>query len=76
MAVEEQERKAKTQPEEQHTSAIIMWQSNVPRPWFVVGWSTCLRILATTGAPKVMLGTKWPSLHHRSQYAFLLLSFN
>lgn len=44
------------------TSATIMWQSNVPRPWFSVGLSTKPRILATTGAPNVMLGTKWPSL--------------
>lgn len=44
------------------TSAIIMWQSNVPRPCASVGRSTCPRILATTGAPNVMLGTKCPSL--------------
>lgn len=40
------------------TSAIIMWQSKVPRPWGSVGRLTCERILVTTGAPKVMLGTK------------------
>lgn len=44
------------------TSAIIMWQSNVPRPAGWAGFSTCGRTLATTGAPKVMFGTKWPSL--------------
>lgn len=44
------------------TSAIIMWQSKVPLPWPSVGLSTWERILATTGGPKVRLGTKWPSL--------------
>jgi hypothetical protein len=44
------------------TSAIIMWQSKVPRPYAPVGRSTWERILVTTGAPKVMLGTKWPSM--------------
>jgi hypothetical protein len=39
-----------------------MWQSKVPRPYFPLGFSTCDRILATTGGPNVRLGTKWPSL--------------
>ena len=41
-----------------NTSAIIMWQSKVPLPWFSVGRSTWERILTTTGGPKVRLGTK------------------
>lgn len=41
---------------------IIMWQSKVPLPLASVGRATCDRILVTTGAPKVMLGTKWPSM--------------
>jgi hypothetical protein len=45
-----------------HTSAIIIWQSNVPLPPFCDGRATCDLILVTTGAPKVMLGTKWPSI--------------
>lgn len=44
------------------TSAIIMWQSKVPLPFAAVGRSTWERILVTTGGPKVMLGTKWPSM--------------
>jgi hypothetical protein len=39
-----------------------MWQSNVPLPPGFEGLSTCDLILVTTGAPKVMLGTKWPSI--------------
>lgn len=39
-----------------------MWQSNVPRPCFSVGLSTCDRIFATTGGPNVRFGTKCPSL--------------
>ena len=45
-----------------HTSAIIMWQSKVPLPCRDRGRSTCERIFFTTGAPNVMLGTKWPSM--------------
>lgn len=45
------------------TSAIIMWQSNVPLPFDDVGRETWGRIFDTTGAPKVMLGTKWPSIY-------------
>ncbi len=45
-----------------NTSAIIMWQSNVPFPWAALGRETWGRIFDTTGAPKVMLGTKWPSM--------------
>ena len=44
------------------TSAIIIWQSKVPRPLGRDGRSTCGRTFVTTGAPKVMLGTKWPSI--------------
>ena len=44
------------------TSAIIMWQSKVPFPRAVLGRWTWGRSLDTTGAPKVMLGTKWPSM--------------
>lgn len=44
------------------TSAIIMWQSKVPRPVGCEGFATCFLIEATTGGPKVILGTKWPSL--------------
>jgi hypothetical protein len=39
-----------------------MWQSNVPLPPGFEGLSTCDLIFVTTGAPKVMLGTKWPSI--------------
>jgi hypothetical protein len=39
-----------------------MWQSNVPLPPGFEGLSTCGLIFVTTGAPKVMLGTKWPSI--------------
>jgi hypothetical protein len=46
------------------TSAIIMWQSKVPRPFASEGFSTWPLIFATTGAPNVMFGTKWPSLEH------------
>lgn len=48
--------------EEGVTSEIIMWQSNVPFPCFWVGFATWLRILVTTGAPKVIFGTKCPSM--------------
>lgn len=44
------------------TSAIIIWQSKVPFPCLVVGFCTWLRILVTTGAPNVILGTKCPSI--------------
>jgi hypothetical protein len=44
------------------TSAIIIWQSNVPLPPGFLGRSTCGRIFDTTGGPNVMLGTKWPSI--------------
>lgn len=50
-------------PGEELTSAIIMWQSKVPLPNLASGVSTWPRILVTTGAPKVMFGTKWPSLY-------------
>jgi hypothetical protein len=45
-----------------------MWQSNAPVPSVLrgvevlAGRGTCERMEATTGAPKVMLGTKWPSI--------------
>lgn len=45
-----------------YTSAIIIWQSKVPLPNAALGRSTCGRIMVTTGAPKVMFGTKWPSM--------------
>lgn len=45
-----------------HTSEIIIWQSNVPFPCLWLGFATCDRIFVTTGAPNVMLGTKWPSI--------------
>jgi hypothetical protein len=48
-----------------HTSAIIMWQSNVPLPPGYFGRATCERILETMGAPKVMFGTKCPSMTSR-----------
>lgn len=44
------------------TSDIIIWQSNVPLPPAALGRSTCDLILVTTGAPKVILGTKCPSI--------------
>ena len=44
------------------TSSIIIWQSKVPFPRAVLGRATWGRSLDTTGAPKVMLGTKWPSM--------------
>ena len=44
------------------TSAIIMWQSNVPRPPASFGLSTCFLSFPITGAPNVMFGTKWPSI--------------
>lgn len=44
------------------TSAIIIWQSNVPLFPGVAGFATCDRIFVTTGAPKVILGTKCPSM--------------
>ena len=47
--------------EEERTSAIIIWQSKVPLPIFSVGFATCPRIVVTTGAPKVIFGTKCPS---------------
>ena len=46
----------------ERTSAIIIWQSKVPLPNAEFGRLTWERILVTTGAPKVMLGTKWPSM--------------
>jgi hypothetical protein len=46
----------------QHTSAIIIWQSNVPFPSASLGRFTCGRTIVTTGAPNVMFGTKWPSI--------------
>jgi hypothetical protein len=44
------------------TSAIIIWQSNVPFPPTVFGRSTWERIFVTTGAPKVRFGTKCASI--------------
>jgi hypothetical protein len=42
------------------TSAIIIWQSKVPLPIGLSGRCTRVRIFVTTGAPKVMFGTKCP----------------
>lgn len=39
-----------------------MWQSNVPFPMPCKGLSIRSLIFATTGGPKVMFGTKWPSM--------------
>lgn len=51
----------------ERTSAIIMWQSNVPFPNFSLGPSTWPRILVTTGGPNVIFGTKCPSLRSRQK---------
>src|SRR5689334_571361 len=47
------------------TSAIIIWQSKVPEPPASFGLSTCFLSFPITGAPKVMFGTKWPSITSR-----------
>lgn len=46
--------------ERRNTSEIIIWQSNVPLPIGSSGRCTRERIFVTTGAPKVMFGTKCP----------------